>query len=236
MDGAVSLRHRLDQLLENFTAELVRLVAAHSRELLRASAASAPSRVTPRVPAKRQLPAPKAGARASKSPRVGASPKAPKAPKGPKPAATPKRPAIVTRLASAAPAAPTARTGGVLERALLSALRASPVALADLLESAGIDADEMAEARRLVEALIARGLIGESTFSGAPLLFAKAPVRTPVKRRPRVVGAPTVTPLLAPGSDAAPAAPAAPEAAWRPTVIRRKKPVASGTESPSAAG
>jgi hypothetical protein len=230
----VSLRHRLDQLLENFTAELVRLVAAHSRELLRTIATPSVAPTRKQAAAKRKIEAPKSPARAPKGPRVVAVAKAPK------PAATP-RPAPPAKRAAAAPrivpvAVPVARTGSALERALLSALRASPVALADLLESAGIDADEMPEARKLVESLIARGLIGESTFSGAPLLFAKAPVRTPAKRRPRAVATATVTPLLSPAAADAPAAAAAPEPAWRPTVIRRKKVVASGNESSSAEG
>jgi hypothetical protein len=238
MDADVTLRNRLDEMIASFAKDVLRLIASASIEELGlrrptpTQAPAPPKRAATKAPPK---PLAKPAKPLAKPARPLAKPAKPLA-KPAKVAAPPKR-AIEPKAAKPAPPPqPSHRTGAALERALLAALRPSrPMGQDDWLDVAGIVAEEQAEARATIESLRTRGLIGESSFAGAALYFAK-PAPRAAKGPRRAKGAPlldasapaaTPTPATeAPAeASASQATTSAPEPApWRPTVIRRKKP------------
>ncbi|MGZ3421740.1 MAG: hypothetical protein ACXVEF_11390 [Polyangiales bacterium] len=196
----MSLQRRLDSLIANFTREILEVIGrANLSEI-------APGRIPGKL-ARTQKPAPKG--RKAPEPKAAAPKPAPAAP-----ARVPRK--VVAAAAPAPEPAPDART---LERMLLGALRgAAPMNREDVLDSAGIGGDHLESARKVLDGLVERGVIGSANLSGSPLLFIK-PSQTTRRRARKEKPASVVV-----------AAQPAPEP-WKPTVIRRKKTTAEDSQA-----
>jgi hypothetical protein len=204
------LQRRLDALIADFTREILEAIGrTNLAEIVPARTAAKLKMVT----------APKSRAKAAPRP-----PKKARRPARTQPvrvqraeSARVQRAAAPVRVERAEPVAEVALDPRTLEKMLLGAMRgAAPMNREDVLDSAAIGGVNLESARKVLDGLVERGIVGTANLSGAPLLFIKPsqPRRRVAKEKP--------SPAVAAASpvEAEP---------WKPTVIRRKKASADET-------